>query len=256
MPPPTRTFVVSLAGSPRRATFSRRAADAKIEWAFFDACGGVASDLEYDEPGAVIHTGRGLSRSELGCYASHYLLWQRLLADDAEQYIVLEDDVIADWAMLGRVAGIDFAASGVPYLRLYHKAPPRFILRRRHYLARSSSLIELTSEAYGTQGYVVTRAAAETLVRHCRRVTRPIDVELDRFWAHGVPNLCLIPFPVIEEAGTSVIGHDRFGGLAKQTSLRRKAHLLREIAGRRLAAARRRRYRRDWTPIPFDPDGA
>jgi hypothetical protein len=33
---------------------------------------------------------------------------------------------------------------------------------------------------------------------------------MDRFWEHGVPNLSLFPFPVVEEFRDSTIGDDRF----------------------------------------------
>ncbi len=96
---------------------------------------------------------------------------------------------------------------------------------------------------------MITREAAETLVPFCRSVTRPVDDQLDRFWEHGIPSLCLFPFPLIEEARPSMIGNDRF--VATETSLKRKALLLRELSGRRLAILRRRRHRQDWTAVRF-----
>nr|MDQ4087122.1 glycosyltransferase family 25 protein [Pseudomonadota bacterium] len=250
MPARTRLFVVSLARTPeRRATFAARAGEAGIEWQFFDACEGLAEGLNYDEAQARLHYGRPLKASELGCYSSHFQLWSRLLDDDAAQYIILEDDVIADWAMLRIVAQTDFAGSDANYLRLYYKSPCPHVVRKRRYLTRNSHLLELFGPAYGTQGYVITRAAAQRLVPWCRNVTRPIDDQLDRFWEHGVPTLCLFPFPLVEEARGSTIGDDRFSETDR--SLKRRMRIARDLARRRAAILRRRALRQDWTAIAF-----
>ena len=251
----TRILVVSLAGSAdRRALFAERACHAGIEWEFFDACRGLASDLELDEQAVMLHVGRPLKPAELGCYASHYSIWQRLLADDAAQYIVLEDDVIADWSMLRVIAGVDFAASVIDYMRLYYKTAASFRVRQRHFLTRTSALIELTSVGYGTQGYVITRAGAARLVPRFRRVTRPVDDQLDRFWEHGVPNLALFPFPIIEEAQASTIGEERFSG--RKRSVRRKLYNLQDRVRRQVGRARRALHRQDWTPRPMARDAS
>jgi len=73
----------------------------------------------------------------------------------------------------------------------------------------SKQLVQLRAPAYGTQGYVITRAGAQRLVQYCSHVVRPIDSQLDRYWEHGIANLCLFPFPIIEEFGESTIGAER-----------------------------------------------
>ncbi|MGE3142404.1 MAG: hypothetical protein AB7L65_03730, partial [Hyphomonadaceae bacterium] len=46
------------------------------------------------------------------------------------------------------------------------------------------------------QGYVVSLAGAEKLMRHCARMVDPIDVAIKRYWAFGgdvfniMPSLC------------------------------------------------------------------
>ena len=250
-PCPTRILVVSLkhAGD-RRRTFADRARDAGLEWEYFDACETLAPELVYDEAEARLRKGRPLSAGELGCYSSHYTLWQKLLADTAEQYIVLEDDVIVDWSMLRAVARTDLIASGIEYLRLYYKLPCPYIQRKRRFLTRTRTLIELTGAAYGTQGYVITRAAAEKFVDYCRRATHPIDDQMDRFWDHGVPNLCLFPFPLIEEAGASTIGEDRF--VPKEESWRRARYLKQDERKQRRAIRERMKIKKWPAPAMYD----
>jgi glycosyl transferase family 25 len=246
----TRIFVISLAGSAeRRRRFAERAGEARVDWRFFDACEARDDALDYRPAEARIHCGRELSAAELACYSSHYALWRRLIADDATQYMILEDDVIADWERLAMLAGVDLSSSGLPLLRLYGKTPAPFLIRKRRWLTRASHLIEFQTLSYGAQGYVVTRAAARTLLDYARRALRPIDDQIERFWDHGLPNLCLFPFPLIEEARGSTIGDERFA--APDRSLARKLFLAKDLSKQRLARLRRAFHAQDWTAKPF-----
>jgi glycosyl transferase family 25 len=146
---------------------------------------------------------------ELGCYSSHYHAWLELLRSTASQMIVLEDDTIVDWSFLEKAAAVDFEAAGVAYLRFFAKRPCAFRLHGEAIEAKRY-LVEFAAYAHGTQGYLVTRRGAERFVRHCRTVRRPVDVELDRAWDHGVPCLAVFPFPVIEISTASTIGSDRW----------------------------------------------
>jgi glycosyl transferase family 25 len=64
---------------------------------------------------------------------------------------------------------------------------------------------------FGTQGYLLTRAGAERLLKTIHSVVRPIDDELDRFWSHGVPIISVYPFPLIETNFGSTIENTRRG---------------------------------------------
>lgn len=205
----TRIMVISLAASTeRRAAFTARANNSAVSWEFFDACTEISPSLTYDERKLKLR--RSLTESEIGVYSSHYSLWEQLLRDDVKQYIILEDDVIVDWKMIERLFNIDFDSCGISYLRLFYKRPVPFSVIKSSYLSRSSFILQLKGRADGAQAYIVTRAAAERLIRYCRRIERPIDSALDRYWEHGVANLCLFPFAVIEEYGDSTIGNERF----------------------------------------------
>lgn len=207
----TQTVVISLPDAvDRRAAFAARARRAALEWSFFDACRGLGPGLSYDPDDAIIAKGRPLYPAELGCYASHVAAWSSFLESGASQLIVLEDDTIVDWTFLAKVAGADLEASGVGFLRLFAKRPCPFRRVRADFIEHLRYLIEFLDHAWGTQAYVVTRSGAERLLRHCRTVSRPIDIELDRSWAHGLPNLCVFPFPVVEEASASSIGTERY----------------------------------------------
>ena len=186
-------------------------AEATLQWSFLDALEALHPALSYVEDDAIVAKGRPLRAGELGCYSSHYEAYARLAADDdADQYIVLEDDVIADWSYLAALAGIDHAALGHHYIRLYYKKPVRSRIIAKHYGARTRLLTAVDGYCFGTQGYLVTKHAARIFLDRFARVTRPIDDMLDRWWVHGVPNLAIFPFPLIERGLESGIGLSRF----------------------------------------------
>lgn len=235
----TRIIVISMAdAAERRGRFQDRARSASIAWSFYPARAALHPSLSYDERDAIVAKGRPLRPGELGCFSSHYAVWEDLQTDDVGQYIVLEDDVIVDWAFVGKMIEIDFGQMGINYLRLFYKWPARPAILRHPFIERSRSIVELSGPAFGTQGYVITKAGARILLDHCRVVRRPIDDEMDRSWAHGLRKLAIFPFPIIEESAQSTIGNGRFEAFAIPQHLKLKRLLTCGVERWRRDAAR------------------
>lgn len=223
-----RILVISMDSAvDRQRAFVERARDAGVEWRFMPAYTSLHPALQYVEDDAIVAWGRPLRRGELGCYASHYAAWEQLLADDVDQYVVLEDDVIVDWTFLRMLAPSRLAQWGVDYLRLYYKAPCKFSILKHNFVEESHTLIELKGMALGTQGYVVTKAGAQGFLDHCKKVVRPIDVAMDRVWAHGVKNRAVFPFPIMEAAVASGIGASRYEPFVAPSNLKLKRRVAR-----------------------------
>ena len=236
----TKIVVISMADAgERRSRFEARAHTAPVAWSFYAAHTSLHPSLRYDEVGAIVAKGRPLRAGEIGCYSSHYAAWTDLQSSDADQYVVLEDDVIVDWTFVGKLAQVDLAAMGINYLRLYYKFPARAALVKENFIDRARSIVELAGNAYGTQGYAITKAGARLFLDHCRIVCRPIDDEMDRTWVHGQPNLAVFPFPVLEESAGSTIGNTRFETFVVPKHLKLK----------RLVAHRVERWRRDASTV-------
>lgn len=207
----TKVLVISLPeATDRRARFTDRARGTAIPWTWFDAHRGLAPGLTHDPDEAIVAKGRPLDPGELGCYSSHYAAWRMFLESGAPQLLVLEDDTIVDWGFLEKLATVDLQTAGVRYLRLYAKRPCGFREVLRDAIQQQRTLIEYLDRPLGTQGYLMTRDGAQRFLQHCRRVRRPLDDELDRSWDHGIPCLCIFPFPVIEQSAASSIGEARF----------------------------------------------
>lgn len=214
-------YVISMVDSvERRRRFSRHAEDCGMDWQFFDAHTALGEGLAYEEQRALINHGRLLTAGELGCYSSHYGVWKHLMDSGDDRCIVLEDDVIVDWAGLKLLVNSDLSSHDVEYLRLYHKKPGRMKTYVADFPRRSLHIVELFDKAYGTQGYLITRSAARKFLELFDDVVRPIDDQMDRYFAHGVPNLSMYPFLLIEESVASEIGVSRFTRKAKIKTMR------------------------------------
>lgn len=207
----TPVVVISLkTAEDRRAAFTQAAAGAAVNWRFFDAHT-QPNGIEYDDASAIKHHGRPLQAGEKGAYSSHMAVWRELVADrTADQYLILEDDVIVDWPAVSMLCQIDYRADGIEYLKLFYKFPSPYLPRRRNWPAPGMYVIELYGKPYGAQGYFITKAAAQRFIDLYSHAVRPIDDQVDRFYENGIPNLSLFPFPLIEGYRPSTIGAARF----------------------------------------------
>jgi len=207
----------------RRAIFSEQARLARSSWAFVDAATTPTPSLAYDETRAVRRFGRALSRGEVGCFVSHHAVWKALLASNDKQSLVLEDDVLADWNTLDRLVELDIASLGLDLVRLYATHPFRQRLAISRFLGPHTHLVQARGMFLGTQGYLLTRRAAERLVRMATSIEMPVDWLMGRYWEYGFPNYCLFPFPIVERYVPSNIG-DRWQA-ARPTRVERMVRL-------------------------------
>jgi glycosyl transferase, family 25 len=206
----TAVRVISLEKSiDRRQLFIQMAGDTKLDWAFFPAHTGATEPLQYDDRVAVRRWGRPLSSSEIGCYASHFKLWEWLANSDYDQAIIFEDDVIADWAMIERLAVNRFGDHGINLLHLHTLYPFKFRIVKYRLFSPQSHLVRPVGIVLGTAAYLLTRTAARTLVLNYSIVAAPADWILTRYWEHYVVGYCMFPFPVIERHSPSTIGDER-----------------------------------------------
>jgi glycosyl transferase, family 25 len=178
-----------------------------LEWSFFDAYTALPDFLQHDAAQTQRLLRRSMSKGELGCFGSHAALWHWFATSCHHDYmIILEDDVILDPIFFQNIDPFMTALPNVDYVRLYAKAPapakPFNFLMGRH-------IIRYTGVAFGTQGYIMRKAAAQKFLTSMKSVSRPIDDEMDRYWVHDVPNIGVFPFPLMEVSTTSTIGDSR-----------------------------------------------
>jgi glycosyl transferase family 25 len=188
--------VISLAGSLRRRRMAEQLDALKLGWTFFDALTTPPLDIPYRPDRARQKHGRELTNGELGCFASHRAVWETAAQkSEPPVTLVLEDDLLLDPCFFRNIAQAASAAEQYQYVRLYGKVPSG-IRREAFFLDRH--LVRFLGEAHGTQAYFISRTGARAFLTSIREVVRPVDNEMDRYWAHGVLNRAVFPYPLIE----------------------------------------------------------
>ena len=168
-----------------------------IAWEFFDAHTGPAPELTLHEDRWQRLNGRTLNAAEIGCYSSHYTLWrEHAKAPDDDVMMILEDDGLLDTDYLGDLAPLREIVRQYGYIRFHC-----------HLIAPARTLLHQDRRpVHGTLAYCLDARTARRLTERLRHVYRPVDVEMDRYWEHGVPITCLYPFVALERAAPTQIG--------------------------------------------------
>lgn len=188
-------FIINLKRDLQRRAFMQQQFDSMDEQlkqnfdiAFFDAIDCRAGEhtrfKQYSLIRSYFFRANRLSDGEIGCFASHYCLWQKCLEIN-ESIVVLEDDVeILDnfFSELLRIKNSEYS-----YVRLYH-------------IKTGIRSFELPDGFYtsfdkfsGTQGYYLTPAAAQRLIESARVWYSPVDDYMDMFYIHNVLAVCVKP---------------------------------------------------------------
>ena len=185
-------YVINLpASADRRASIQRQAAALGIEVTMWEAVNGSIPHplfAKVDEKRRLACKGRPFRPGEIGCWASHYLLWQQCV-DSGQPMIVLEDDITIDPRFLDVLRDLPSLPESVGYFRLHAADRPSsawvrfgdFVLHR------------YWRSPLCTLGYYLTPSAAEKLLRHADHWVLPVDDYMDLAWLHGVECLGLKP---------------------------------------------------------------
>jgi len=133
--------------------------------------------------------------------------WVSFLDSAADQLIVFEDDVVVDWEVMRVLAESDLASHDIHSLHLFATQPINYKIVRYKFISDHSHLLRVNGLMLGCQAYLLTRRAAEALVREAAVIDAPIDWVMSRYWRVSLPNYCLYPFPLFERHGRSTIAH-------------------------------------------------
>jgi glycosyl transferase family 25 len=194
-----KTFVINLAGSDERwETTSNRLTELKVPFERFEAVDGRVSPHplfeRHDDKLRQKYRGRALSGGELGCFASHFLLWQRCVELN-EPIVVMEDDITIDDSFNEAIRLAESNIDRLVYLRLAGT-----YLKRRPYkkigVLGSFDLMDHIKGPAGTLCYVISPKAAKIFVQNADVWFLAVDDYMDRYWYHHINCYSLMPFPI------------------------------------------------------------
>lgn len=232
--------VISLVGSQtRRAYIGEQLSRAGVPFRFFDAERFTSYPPQYDAATRLKTHGNHMNLSEVGCYDSHYQIWQQLVASNDEAWCILEDDIELSDRFSSVLAQLRTLSQPYGIIRLCdHGGEDSWEIGR---LADGSILKDHRKQPFGTQGYVIHRDAAKTLLAYAKRILYPIDDVLNRNWEHRVSTASITPSVLVHRndlMGTT-IGREKAKRTLRQ-KLVREFFLGRDSLNRRLYASSRR----------------
>ncbi len=193
-----QVFVVSLDRSAaRREVVSASLREAGVPFEIARAVDGRGGEhhafTNYCERTMLERTGRTLSPGEVGCFASHYRLWQ-VAVELGQPIAVIEDDIVVapDFATVLALAATEIEARRL--IRLFAVTERKHVVLAE--LASPFQLIRYLKGPYGTQAYVVSPAGAKALLDKAAQWLAPVDRYLDSPWLHGIDIVAMKPFRV------------------------------------------------------------
>ncbi len=223
-------YVISLARAhDRRRNICKRLDDAGVEYELVDAVDGktidptlyehrLRQDLSYKR-----HQER-LNQAEIGCFLSHYSLWERMISEQTPHALILEDDVC--WhdeffeivEMLPKVEWLwDFVLLSQYGTRKLEKILCDF--------PHGYQLARFKRPSWGSIAYAITLSGARKLHKQCFEINGTLDTMMRRYWESNLMWYEVIPPPAYQSGEQTLLHHDR-GSLTKaekrQRSLMRK----------------------------------
>lgn len=196
----------------RRRKMQSELDSAGISFRFFDAVNGLSLDEEQlkactsGSPKNVFK--RPLSLPEIGCYLSHFKIWESVCHSEARWTIILEDDadIREDFADVAMTIGE--LESGPAIIKLNKSRS--MIFRNVARLANHHRLVEPWVGPALTIGYAINRQAACQLTKLALPFARPVDIDLKHWWEFGIEMFVVKPEIVQERPETpSSIEHSR-----------------------------------------------
>ncbi len=153
----------------------------------------------YDEAITLARRGLPLRPAELGCFASHVLLWQKIVAS-GQAAVIMEDDLSIAPGFATVLSLLPELGRHYPMIRLsalQRGRTPRLIAD----LDQGYRLVRHNKGPGGTQAYFVTPAGAARFLDDTKIWFEPVDDHMDAYWRHGVAALAITPYRIDHDDG-------------------------------------------------------
>ncbi|RBM42825.1 glycosyltransferase family 25 protein [Vibrio tarriae] len=192
-----KIYVISLKNSlDRRASIEQQMASYGLTFEFFDAIDGRINPphpifFNYDYAKRLWFTsGKMPSKGELGCYASHYLLWQKCI-ELGEPIVILEDDVKIKPELQEYIRYVADEIGNFGFLRLQLAYERSKCLLKKN--TDKYSISFLTNNFGGAIGYALSPQSASKLVNASERWSMPVDNYIGSLYLHNMPSFLFSP---------------------------------------------------------------
>ena len=192
-------FVVSLArATKRRDAIARHLDSLNISHEIVNAVDGKNFDLsEYED--RLQHIGECekrlgvmFDRGSIGCYLSHYQIWERMVRENIPFAIVLEDDAVLQPNFMQTVSDVVNCEWEWNVIVL-HTEGRRGKMRKICRLNNGGELVQYMRHPYGTAAYMISLEGAKNLLQYCWHLRLPIDHHWKLWWQWNGLFYCVRP---------------------------------------------------------------
>ena len=149
--------------------------------------------------------------NEIGCAMSHYKIWQMIATGDADVGFVFEDDAIPlteDMAYMQSIMGTLAQMGQRLDLVMLHQYRSQRKKIPIHALDDGTHLSLMRFQDMLALSYMISKSAAQALLKHPNRYRLNVDVFLHKWWRHQRVVLCLDPPLFAPDGRDSLIGYD------------------------------------------------
>lgn len=188
-------FIISLKSAPERRLFMiKQFQELSLPFEIFDAIDGRLGEHylfeKYNHKKRFLQKGNALKKGELGCFASHYLLWQKCLELN-KPIIIIEDDAVIYKEFKYFYKNITNIAQQSEYLRL-------FVNTGNHPYVKIGNnngfdIVRYLKGPRATRGYFIKPSAAKKFIDKAQEWVWPVDDYMDMSWLNRVQCRGLVP---------------------------------------------------------------
>ena len=209
---PFPVYVINLPrAKQRRADILSRLQTANVKFEFVDAVDGENLDMNSINHRLQNHN---LTAGEIGCFLSHYSLYQRIADEKIPFALILEDDTAWD---------NDFFATALQvvnskyYWNIAHLSSPRInkVIRIIDNFGKRQ-LMQLKNVPGNTDAYLIDLDGAKKMLRHCYLICDNIDQHWKLEWQSKCYFYSVIPPPARQNNSPSDIDHSQTNKKPKQ----------------------------------------
>ncbi|MCG7562014.1 MULTISPECIES: glycosyltransferase family 25 protein [Pseudoalteromonas] len=189
----------------------------------------------YDQEANLQRYHRHLTPGEIGCYISHYRIYEKVVNENLPYALVLEDDLHIEDSLASLLALIP-DLKGWDMIKLSDNRANPFIDTRA--LNEQFTLGNYKKVPNGTQGYLISLAGAKKLLNR-KPFYRPVDVDLQFHGEIGLRVVGIKPYPVSEdisfESEIAILNKGQHSG--RSTFTRNAKHRIRLFLQRQFRSA-------------------
>jgi glycosyl transferase family 25 len=135
-----------------------------------------------------------MTNGELGCYLSHVRAWQKIVDEQLDYAVILEDDILLQENIQGGLEAIEYIQQPWDIIKLAEVSAKRKVVHQIP--VGDFSLVTYNKVPSRTCAQVVSLSGAKKLLAASSSINRPIDIELQYWWECELSVFGLKPYIV------------------------------------------------------------